>query len=160
MTVIASAGALALGPAAAALAESDTVQGSGDIKKLVASNRTHAVVAKVYGLAGPCEARDLEVFIASKQAGRYMAQAACNAGTTWAADLYYNRTGDVEQHPHPVSCDGFRMKHNDTGNFWRVVFPRTCITHAPDRVRLSAYGTNYGSATGGTAGPTRLLDRG
>ena len=151
---------LLLAPSAAG--ESQTVEGKGDLKKMVANNAQGAVKVKLFGFGGPCDARQftIDVFWGTKPT--YQVQAACTAGTTWTRGLYYDsdrRDGGLAV--NRVQCDGFRLKYRADEKRWLAVVPRECISKAPDRVRVKADGVNYaGSAIPGEAGPTRRLDRG
>ena len=145
--------------AAAAIAQSTTVQGSGDIKKFTADNAQRAVKVDVRGLQGPCKAQYLNVDVLWGKKKAYRAEAGCY-GADWIKALYYrpNRNGSG-QDAEPVGCKGLKMARED--KVWHVVFPRKCISLAPDKVRVKVEGRNYaGSPMPGEAGPTKLLDRG
>jgi hypothetical protein len=157
-TVVASIAALVAATAGPAAAQSVTVDGSGDITKMFASNGDKAAVAKVYGLDKPCDAQYLNVKVSSKREGYYQAEAGCY-GTQWLKGLYYHSSAD-DQGPSKVSCDGFRFTYNADSHFYKVKMPRSCLDHAPNRVRFASEGHDYASAMPGEAGPTKLLDRG
>ena len=147
--------------ASPAAAEQQTVRAQGDLKKMVADNGRSAVSVKLFGIKGPCEAKhfQIDVFWGTKT---YQVQAQCTAGTTWTKGLYYDpdRTdgGLAEKR---VRCGGFRLTYNSAKKQWRAVMPRECLSKAPNRVRVEAYGINYaGSANPDVAGPTRRLNRG
>jgi hypothetical protein len=159
LTVVATLTALLAAFASPASAESATVSGTGDIKKMAAANKSTSVVAKVFGLAKPCEAQYLDVTISSRRDAKWKASAGCYQ-TTWAKGLYKSAAGDFTD-SKKVDCPDFKLTYDAANHFYRVVVPRSCIKAAPDRVRLYAEGRNYaGSASPGTAGPTKLLDRG
>lgn len=160
------AGAAALGGGVAS-AESETVRGdapgpgTGDISKMVASNGVDAVTAKVFGLGKPCTgARDLSVYVENRR-GRilYHAQGVCSAGTTWSTNLYYTATGNTQDEKR-VRCSTFTFARSKATGAYKVVMPRRCLGNAPGAVRLEAEGSNWGTVTGGHAGPTSLLRRG
>src|SRR4051812_48897221 len=94
---------------APASAESDTVNGSGDIKKMAAANKSSVVVAKVFGLDKPCEAQSLQVTISSKRAATWKAEAGCYQGT-WLTGLYKSASGD-DTDSKEVNCPGFTMAY-------------------------------------------------
>ena len=132
----------------------------GDISKLFVGNGATAVTMRIYGLPGPCDTRSVDATVSwGAGRGQYRARAACYAGTDWARSLEFLPKGDV-QHPVPVSCPKFAFTYNATGRVFTVVMPRSCLPKAPGAVRGSSEATVYGSASYGTAGPTRLLPRG
>ena len=150
---------LSVAIAAVAMAESQTVQGKGDIEKMSVKNGERAVVVKVHGLAKPCEAHFLNVQIFWGKKKAYRADAGCY-GTDWSKSLYYhpNRNGDG-QDASPVGCEKFKFAYNNDTGVYRVKVP--CIALAPDKIRVKAEGRNYaGSAMPGEAGPTKKLARG
>lgn len=148
--------------AASAAAESQTMRGQGDLKKMVVSNGRSAVTVKLVGFRGPCQAKgfSIKVFWGTKPA--YQVQANCTGNTTWTKGLYFDddrRDGAYAE--KRVRCRGFSLKYNSDEKSWRAVLPRECLSKAADRVRVDAEGINYtGSALPGVAGPTRLLRRG
>ncbi len=153
---------LVMGGGAIANAESQTVQGSGDVKKIVVDNGQDAVTTKVFGLGKPCGgAKQLSVYVLTRSGAiTYFAQAACYAGTDWAASLLYTPTGDI-QDQKSVRCRNFEVTRNRDTGAYRVFMPRACLAEAPNRIRVSVEGLNYGGSTmGGNAGPTKLLGRG
>ena len=149
--------------ASSAAGESQTVQGKGDLKKMVANNAQTAVKVKLVGFGGPCEAKQftIDVFWGVK---RYQVQAACTAGTTWTRGLYYDRDRTDDQGAmaeQRVQCPDFALKYNTEKKSWRAVLPRECLSKAPNRIRVASEGVNYaGSAIPGEAGPTDRLNRG
>ena len=145
---------------ASAAAESQTVSGKADIKKLVADNGRSAVTAKVFGLGGPCTAKTLIVSI-FWGAKAYEVQAICDINGKWARGLYYN-SGSVPGAvgTKKVSCRGFSLKYTAATKSWKAVVPRSCMSKAPSRIRVKAEGVNQSSAIPGEAGPTKLLRRG
>ncbi len=141
-------------------AETQTVDGNGDITKMVASNGTNAVTAKVFGLARPCGgAQYLHVSLTNRN-GRllYMAEGSC-IQAQWFTGLYYTATG-VPEDLRKVRCPNFSFTRSRTTGAYRIEMPRGCLDNAPNRVKVKAEGANYGSMTGGAAGPTKLLARG
>lgn len=143
-----------------ALAESQTVQGQGDIKKISAKNGDRAITVKVHGLANPCEAHflNVEIFWGKKKA--YRAEAGCY-GTEWITSLYYYSNRNAGAGGDPVGCEKFKMAYNADRGFYRVFLPRKCLGLAKDKIRVKAEGRNYaGSPMPGEAGPTRALARG
>ena len=151
--------------ASSAAGESQTVDGTGDIKEMVANNAQGAVKVKLFGLREPCDAKQFTIDVFWRTKPRYQVQAACTAGTTWTRGLYYDgdRTDDQGAMAEDrVQCPGFKLRYVTDGKpFWRAVLPRECLSKAPNRIRVKAEGVNYaGSAIPGQAGPTRRLSRG
>jgi hypothetical protein len=142
-------------------AGSQEVKGKGDIKRMSANNGTKALTAQVVGVGRPCSgARDLSVQIVNRNNRiLYIAQGVCTAGVQWDTTLYYTATGDIQDEKR-VPCRNFKFTRNNTTGAYRIVIPRGCLDNAPNRVRVKSEGVNYGSATGGHAGPTKLLTRG
>jgi hypothetical protein len=141
-----------------AYAEKQTVNGSGDITKLVANNATSKLTAKVLGLGSRCGgAQYLHVFVKNKN-GRllYEADGDC-ISAQWGVGLYYTSTG-VREDEVPVDCPDFAITRN--AGAYTVSIPRSCLDHAPNRVKVKVEGANFGTMTGGTAGPTKVLYRG
>jgi hypothetical protein len=140
--------------------ESQTVSGTGDITRMVADNGTNAVTTKVFGLGRPCGgAWYLHVDVTNRN-GRllYRAEGGCTSGE-WHTGLYYTSTGVIED-ATPVRCRNFSFARSRATGAFRVEMPRGCLDHAPARIKVKADGANYGTLTGGAAGPTRLLTRG
>jgi hypothetical protein len=144
--------------AGAAYAETQTVDGSGDITKLVANNATNTLTAKVSGLGPRCGGvQYVHVFVKNRNGKLlYEADGDC-ISAAWYTGLFYTPTGARED-ATAVSCAGFALTR--TNGVYIVKMPRSCLGHAPDRVKLKVEGANYGTTTGGKAGPTKLLDRG
>jgi hypothetical protein len=141
-------------------AESQTVNGTGDISRMVADNGTNAVTTKVFGLGRPCGgAWYLHVDVTNRR-GRllYRAEGGCTSGE-WHTGLYYTSTGVIED-ATSVRCRNFSFTRIRATGAYRVGMPRTCLDHAPGGIKVRADGANYGTMTGGTAGPTALLTRG
>ena len=153
---------LALGLAVPAVAESETVKGTGDVKKLFANNAKKAVVAKVFGIGQPCEvAKQLYIEIRWGKKQAYQVQSGCYGGTTWGKGLYFLSDRSDPNTAKKVKCADFKLTFNSDKVFHKAFVPRKCMGKAPNRVKLKTEGVNYaGSATGGQAGPTSLLDRG
>lgn len=155
---------LALG---VANAESQTVPGVkyggqvGDITKMTAANGQTAVTTRVFGLGRPCGgAQSLWVHVKTRLGKtRYFAQGSCTAGVQWDTALYYTATGDTQDQVR-VRCRDFEFTRVKATGAYRIVMPRKCLDNAPNRIKVMAEGNNYGSATGGKAGPTAALDRG
>ncbi|MBA3718872.1 MAG: hypothetical protein H0W95_01045 [Nocardioidaceae bacterium] len=150
---------LVLLSAGVAAAESQTVEGTGDIDRMVASNGQNAVTAKVFGMAPPCDTHYLWVTVNWRGADLYRAEAGCYPGGIWAKGLYYHDSAD-DQNPDQVNCDGFVFRWDGERQLFKVVIPRSCLDNAPNRIRVAAEGHVYSSTTGSEAGPTRLLARG
>ena len=153
---------LVLTLAVPATAESQTVSGEGDIKKMFVKNGQDALTAKVYGIGTPCDgARWLNVTIKWGRTSAYKVQAACYPGETgWQENLYYYPDRDNPETARLVDCGKFSMTYNSDDVFHRVFIPRGCMGKAANGVKVLSDGLNTSSTTGGTAGPTRLLARG
>lgn len=152
--------------AGVAQAESQTVQGKrfggnvGDIKKMTVNNARAEVTTNVFGLGRPCGgAKQLSVELQTPR-GKivYVAEAGCY-GVDWITNLYYSPTGDPQDLTR-VRCASFAFTRNNTTGAFKIVMPRRCIDQAPDRIRVKAEGLDFGSVTGGIAGPTDVLARG
>lgn len=141
-------------------AEKQTVNGSGDITKLVANNGQNNLTAKVSGLGPRCGgAQYVHVFVKNKNSRLlYEADGDCISGQ-WGIGLFYTSTG-VREDEVPVDCPDFKITRNSTSGAYTVTMPRSCLDHAPNRVKLKVEGADFGTMTGGTAGPTKVLDRG
>ena len=157
--IVAAVSLFAIG-SGVAIAESQTVTGTGDITKMVASNGTSSVTTKVFGLKRPCGgAWFLHVFVtAADGTPLYKAEGGCYSAE-WHTSLWYTPTGAPEDYV-AVDCAGFSFTRNRTTGAYKVVMPRSCLGNAPNRVRVEADGANYGTLTGGHAGPTKVLSRG
>ncbi len=141
-------------------AETQTVNGTGDITRMTASNGTNAVTTKVFGLGRPCGgAQYLHVQVLNRT-GRllYEGEGSC-ISAEWHTGLFYTSTGAPEDATQ-VRCPRFSLARNAQTGAFRVEMPRGCLDHAPHRIKVKVEGANYGTMTGGTAGPTRLLTRG
>ena len=142
-----------------ALAESQTVQGTGAIKKLTANNGDNKVVAKLKGMDAPCEAHYFKVVIFWGKKKAYQADAGCY-GTEWIPSLYYQANRNSGQGGKEVKCDKFKVAYDKDLGGYKVVVPRKCMDEAPDKIKVRAEGDNYGSPMPGEAGPTKALARG
>jgi len=147
-------------------AQSQTVAGDkyggsfGDVRKIVVNNATANLTTKVFGLGKPCVgAKSLSVDVQNRR-GRllYQAQAGCY-GVDWGTGLYATTTGKPED-AVPVKCPKFVLARSAKSGAFRVVIPRKCMSGAPNKLRVEVNGLNFGSATGGHAGPTKALRRG
>ena len=142
-----------------AIAESQTVQGTGDIKKMSVNNGEKAVVVKLKGMDKPCEAHYFKVLIFWGKKKAYQADAGCY-GADWISSLYYYPNRNNTSNGDPVECEKFKVAYDKDKGLYRVVVPRKCLDLAPDKIRVRAEGTNYSSAMPGEAGPTKALARG
>jgi hypothetical protein len=147
-------------------AQSQTVAGDkyggsfGDVRKIVVNNAAAKLTTKVFGLGEPCGgAASLQVDVQNRR-GRllYRAEGSC-VGVDWGRGLYATDTGKPED-AVPVKCKKFVLARSAKSGAFRVVIPRTCMSGAPNKLRVEVNGLNFGSATGGHAGPTKALRRG
>lgn len=167
MTIVAVTASTALLAGGVAIAESQTVAGDkyggnvGDITKMTADNGSNAITVRIFGLGKPCGGTQSLTVDVKTPLGKtkYFAQAGCYGGTTWLKGLWYTPTGAPEDGVE-VTCAGFELGRGRTTGVFRVVMPRSCLTNAPNKVKIEARGNNFGSATGGHAGPTTALVRG
>jgi hypothetical protein len=166
--IVTATAALALGLAGPALAESTTVQGKsvngypGNITKMVANNARTAIVAKVYGLDKPCDARQVEVSVKSHNGVQYRAMGSCyNLGETpkWNKGLY-RVNDDGSTSGDSLACDDFKLTYNADHGFYKAVMPRSCVSKLQDGVRVEASGIDFDYATPGQTPWTKRLARG
>jgi hypothetical protein len=144
-----------------ATAETVTVQGTGDIDKMVVKNNQSAVVTKVWGLGPKCGgAQYLFVYIMwADSKAAYQVDGSCiEAG--WHKGLFYMADRTHPENSKQVDCDGLKMNFSADTKAYTVTVPRSCIPKADNRIKVKARGHNYGSMVEGKAGPTRLLRRG
>jgi hypothetical protein len=155
LLVVVSAVALVLGLAGPAAAESVTVAGApgGYITKMTVNNAQSALTTKVYGLGNKCVARFLRVDIRYGQGQKYHVEAGCTTTGKWFQYLFFKQS--------QVRCPKFGLTYAAATSAWKVFIPRSCLTRAPDRLRVYAEGANAsGTAFPGVAGPTKVLRRG
>jgi len=146
--------------AGSASAASQTVQGSGDIDKMVVNNTTTALKVNLFGFGPPCEAHYMKVVLDWGTKAGYQIENGCYPGATWAKTLSYLPDRAKPDGARIVRCPRLRFSYSEGDKSHRAHVPRTCIPKAGNRVRVRSTGNNYGSMTGGKAGPTRLLRRG
>jgi hypothetical protein len=148
-----SALALLLGLAGPAAAESQTVDGKSDIKKMFVSNGQDAVVAKVFGPGGKCsKVKELAIHLTDKDGTDFTARGACHPGNVWGKSLDLPTAG--------VPCPDFKLAYNATGKFWRFEVPRTCLEGLANGIKVDGWLVTWANAVPGLAGPTRRLSRG
>jgi hypothetical protein len=144
-----------------AAAESQTVQGQGDLTKMVAKNNQSAAIVKLFGLGEPCGgAQHLNAHVIWGSTSAYMAEAGCYSGNTWGKGFYYLSDRSKPESAKEVNCPDFKISYNAADEFYKIFIPRSCMPKAANRVKFKSTGQNFGTMTGGTAGPTRLLARG
>ena len=81
--------AAAVLPAASAGAASQTVQGTGDIDKLVVNNAKSALKASLFGLGAPCDAKYMKLTVDWGTKAGYEIDNGCYPGATWSDSLVY-----------------------------------------------------------------------
>jgi hypothetical protein len=163
VTVVATSSALLLA-AGVAGAASQTVAGDkyggkvGDVKKIVVNNGQRAVSTKVFGLGKPCRgAKFISVKVQNKRGKTlYTGEAGCYPGDP---DLIWG-TGLFDKGGSEVKCGKFDISRIKSNGAYKVFMPRSCLSNAPNRIRVEVSAQNWGSVTGGHAGPTKLLGRG
>ena len=143
-----------------ALAESQTVQGTGVIKKMSVNNGEKKVVVKLKGMAKPCKAHYFRALIFWGKKKAYQADAGCYQGQ-WIPSLYYyaNRN-DGSSLGDAVKCGKFDVAYDKDYGGYQITVPRKCLDLAPDKIKVRAEGDNYASPVPGEAGPTKALARG
>ena len=146
--------------AGSASAASQTVQGSGDIEKMVVNNAKTALKANLFGFGPPCDAHYMKVVLDWGTKAGYEISNGCYPGATWASALAYQPDRSKPEDAKIVSCPKLRFSYSEADKSYRAHVPRSCIPKAGNRVKVSGSGNNYGSMTGGEAGPTRSLRRG
>ena len=151
---------LALSLAGSASAASQTVQGSGDIDKMVVDNAKNALKVDLFGFGVPCDAHYMSVVVEWGTKAGYQISNGCYPGATWAKSLSYMPDRSKPEGGRIVTCPKLRFGYSEADKSYRAHVPRSCIPKAGNRVKVSSSGDNYGSVTGGEAGPTRSLRRG
>src|SRR5687768_8921947 len=107
-----------------ASAESQTVDGTGDIKKMYANNGENALTVKVYGIGKPCDgARHFTITVKWGQDSAYKVEAGCY-GADWAESLWYLEDRSDPESAKEVNCDGFRVTYNSDKTFHKAVMSR------------------------------------
>lgn len=163
VAVAATASAVLL-TAGVAGAASQTVAGDkyggqlGDVTKIVVDNGNRAVSTKVFGLGKPCVgAKFISVKVQNKRGKTlYTGEAGCYPGPT---DMVW-KTGLYDRGGSKVKCGKFSISRIKSNGAYRVLMPRGCLSNAPNRIKVEVDAQNWGSVTGGHAGPTKLLGRG
>lgn len=151
----------ALSFAGSASAASQTVQGSGDIDKMVVNNARTALKVNLFGFGPPCGwAHYMKVVLDWGTKAGYQIDNGCYPGATWVKGLAYLPDRSKPESAKIVTCPKLRFGYSAATKSHRAYVPRTCIPKAGNRVRVRSSGDNYGSMTGGKAGPTRRLRRG
>ena len=146
--------------AGAASAASQTVQGSGDIEKMVVNNAKKAFTVNLFGFEPPCEAQYMKVIVQWGKKAAYQIENGCYPGATWAKTLTYLPDRSNPESAKIIECPKLRFTYAAASKSHRARVPRSCMPKAADRVKVRSSGNNYGSMTGGEAGPTRSLKRG
>jgi hypothetical protein len=150
VAVLVAVAALLIGITGPAHAESTTVPGTGDIKKMFAKNGSGAVVVKIYGPGGKCDIRWVAATLKDRDGSTYQATGGCYPGGVWAKSL--------TRGSKTVVCADYKLTYNATNDFWRFYVPRSCLGRLGNKIRVSGEMT-FG-ATPGLAGPTPWLARG
>jgi len=146
--------------AGSASAASQTVQGSGDIDKMTVNNAETALKVNLFGFGPPCDAHYMRVIVDWGTKAGYQIDNGCYPGATWAKTLSYLPDRAKPESGKIVACPKLRFSYSEATGSHRAVVPRSCMPKAGNRLKVRASGDNYGSVTGGEAGPTRSLRRG
>ena len=152
--------AVAVLPAASAGAASQTVQGTGDIDKLVVNNARSALKASLFGLGAPCDAKYMKLTVDWGTKAGYEIDNGCYPGATWSDSLVYLADRSAPEGGKIVDCPKLRFTWDEDAGAHRAKVPRSCIPKAGNKLRVRAEGVNFTSVTGGEAGPTKRLRRG
>ena len=152
--------AVAVLPAASAGAASQTVQGTGDIDKLVVNNARSALKASLFGLGAPCDAKYMKLTVDWGTKAGYEIDNGCYPGATWSDSLVYLADRSAPEGGKIVDCPKLRFTWDEDAEAHRAKVPRSCIPKAGNKLRVRAEGVNFTSVTGGEAGPTKRLRRG
>ena len=142
-----------------AIAESQSVQGTGVLKKMSVNNGDRKVTVKLKGFDAPCEAHYFRVLLFWGKKKAYQADGGCYQGK-WITSLYYYSNRDSGTGGDPVGCERFKLAYDKDKSQYRVFVPRKCLDLAPDKIKVRAEGDNYSSPMPGEAGPTKALARG
>ena len=129
LALIAAVIVMSLSFSGAANADTGTVTGTGDISKLVASNKSDAVIIKVFGPGGKCDVRFVAATLKGTNGATYQTSGGCYSGR-WILGL--------SKGTKLVTCGGDRLSYNTTGRFWRFSVPRTCLGRLTDKIKVSA----------------------
>jgi hypothetical protein len=127
---------------------------------MVVNNARTALKVTLHGFAAPCEAHYMSVKISWGTKAGYELTNGCYPGATWATGLSYLPKRAKPEGGKVANCPKLRFKYSKADKTYRAHVPRACIPKAADRIKVSSSGDNYGSVTGGEAGPTRSLRRG
>jgi hypothetical protein len=164
MRKVVSTVVLALGSAlvlaGSASAASQTVQGSGDIEKMTVNNARTTLKVTLYGFGPPCDAHYMSVDLDWGTKAGYRIDNGCYSGATWTKTLSYLPDRSKPETGKIVACPKLRFGYSEADESHRASVPRSCMPKAGNRLKVRASGDNYGSVTGGEAGPTRSLRRG
>ena len=127
LTCLVAAIAMSVSLTGIAHADSATVTGSGDIKKMVAKNGADPVVVKIFGPGGKCDIRYVAATLRGTDGIRYTASGGCYPGGQWILGL--------SKGTKAVSCSSDKLAYNATGKFWRFTIPRTVSASSRTRSR-------------------------
>ncbi len=158
--IVALTSAAAVLPAASAVAASQTVQGTGDIDKMVANNAQSALKVALFGLAAPCDAKYMKITVDWGTKAGYAIDNGCYSGGTWAHSLVYLADRSAGEGGKIIECPKLRFGWDEDAEAHRAKVPRSCMPKAGNKLRVRAEGLNFTSVTGGEAGPTKRLRRG
>jgi hypothetical protein len=141
-------------------AASQSVKGTGDIQKMVVDNAKKALKVKLLGFDAPCDAHYMKITVDWGKKSGYAIDQGCYPGAEWGRSLVYMPDRGTPETGKIVACAKLRFAYVKKDGSYRMTVPRSCIPKAGERLRVSAFGDNYGSPTGGEAGPTKRLKRG
>ena len=101
--------AAAVLPVTSAGAASQTVEGTGDIEKLVVNNAKTKLKASLFGLGAPCDAKYMKLVVDWGTKAGYEIDNGCYPGGTWAASLVYLADRAVPEGGKIVECPKLRF---------------------------------------------------
>ena len=123
-----------------ALAESQSVQGTGAIKKMSVNNGDNEVVVKLKGMDTPCEAHYFKVVLFWGKKKAYQADAGCYQ-RKWIPSLYYHSNRNSGQGGEPVKCEKFKIAYDKDKGPYRIFVPASASTTRPTRSRCAPRAT-------------------
>jgi hypothetical protein len=146
--------------AGSASAASQTVKGTGDIEKMAVNNAQKELKVNLYGFDPPCEAKYMKIIVTWGKKAAYEIDNGCYPGGEWMKSLVYVPNKNKPDGHKLLKCSKLKFKYVKSDGSYRAVVPRSCMPKAADKVKVSSWGNNFSSTTGGEAGPTRSLRRG
>lgn len=126
--------ALLLSSVGFAHADSESIDGSGDIEKLVVNNKDTKVIVKIFAPGG--EVHSVEARLKGTDGQIY--RAVILNGPDGDKALYKGQGNDV-------NCSNLSIGYNETGGFWRFAVPRSCLNDLTNRIKARGYWAAVGA---------------